>query len=178
MRLGFSRTGPPVSCSWRSMSFQRHASPVSRLAAANPSPTQTDGSALGMEENGQARAEAARPLPEVKEPTPEEVAKHCLTHLPYRRWCRWCVAARMLATAHWVRPAFSRSTPLLALAYCFIKHARDERCLTVLVGRLYPAIAGFAVPCSEKEADVHATRRLSAFIRACGVSQFARMGGQ
>ena len=34
-------------------------------------------------------ARPAKPLPEVKEPSAAEVANHCLTHLPYRRWCRW-----------------------------------------------------------------------------------------
>ena len=47
-------------------------------------------------------------LPEVYEPTAEEVAKHSLTHLPYRRWCKWCVAARMANVPHWSLPPFSR----------------------------------------------------------------------
>ena len=72
----------------------------------------------------------------------------------------------------------SRAVPLLVLDYCFIKHAGDERFLTVLVGRLYPARAIFAVPCSAKGADVHATRRLAAFLRAAGTSQFTFMCDQ
>ena len=37
----------------------------------------------------------AKPLPEVYQPTAEEISRHCLTHLPYKRLCKWCAAARM-----------------------------------------------------------------------------------
>ena len=42
----------------------------------------------------------AKGLPEVPQPSAAEVARHSLTHLPYRRWCKWCVAARMLNVPH------------------------------------------------------------------------------
>ena len=71
------------------------------------------------------KAVAAKGLPEVCEPTAEERAKHSLTHLPYRRWCKWCVMARMLNAPHTTRPPYSRSVPLLVFDYCFIKHAGD-----------------------------------------------------
>ena len=40
------------------------------------------------------KAQLPVPLADVKVPSPAEVAKHNLTHLPYKRWCRFCVAAR------------------------------------------------------------------------------------
>ena len=40
------------------------------------------------------RYQRPRPLTDVKQPSPAEVATHNLTHLPYRRWCKWCVMAR------------------------------------------------------------------------------------
>ena len=45
-------------------------------------------------------AKRACPLPEVKMPSAKEYADHCLTHIPYRRWCPYCVAARMPIVAH------------------------------------------------------------------------------
>ena len=33
-------------------------------------------------------------------PTPEEIARHNVTHIPYRAWCRSCVLARGRSTAH------------------------------------------------------------------------------
>ena len=98
-----------------------------------------------MKEGGD-QALRANGLPEVCQPTASEIAQHSLTHLPYRRWCKWCVAARMTNTQHWHKPPFSRESPLLVLDYCFLKHAGNDKFLTVLVGRLYPSRAIFAVP--------------------------------
>ena len=36
----------------------------------------------------------ATPLPEPKEPSAYEIAKHMLTHLPYCGWCKYCIAGR------------------------------------------------------------------------------------
>ena len=62
---------------------------------------------------GEERVRKAKPLPEVKPPTAAEEARHRLTHIPYRRWCRWCVMARMLNTPHRRLPPFSREIPLI-----------------------------------------------------------------
>ena len=34
----------------------------------------------------------ARLMPEPKDPTPEEIALHMRAHLPYRHWCKCCLA--------------------------------------------------------------------------------------
>ena len=62
-----------------------------------------------------------KPLADVKVPTAAEVARHNLTHLPYRRWCIWCVAARRGNVPHRSLPPYSRSIPLLVFDYCFVK---------------------------------------------------------
>jgi len=36
----------------------------------------------------------------VHTPTPEEFAKHCLTHLPYRSWCPICVRSKKRNPRH------------------------------------------------------------------------------
>ena len=120
----------------------------------------------------------AKPLPDVPEPPAAEVARHRLTHVPYKRWCKYCVMARMLNTPHWTRPAFSRAQPLLVMDYCFVKHAGDERFLTCLVGRVYPSMTVFASPCAQKGPDSYVTRRLAGFLKACGLTTFNYMCDQ
>ena len=120
----------------------------------------------------------AKPLPEVYQPTAQEIAKHCLTRLPYKGWCKRCAAAQMRNQPHLSRPPFSRSVPLLVIDYCFLKHAGDDAWLTLLVGRVYPSRCLFAVPCDAKGPDAFATRRLAAFLRACGMRHFTFMSDQ
>ena len=120
----------------------------------------------------------AKGLPEVQQPSAAEMAKHSLTHLPYRRWCKWCVAAKMLNTPHLSRPQVSRSKPLLVFDYGFLKHAEQERYLTVLVGRLYPSRNLCAVPCYQTGANDCVVRRLAAPLRASGVNNFSYMSDQ
>ena len=123
-------------------------------------------------------AREALAVPDVKEPSPDEAARHNLTHLPFRRWCRWCLMARRAGRPHHALPPFSGSIPLFVMDCCFLKHANNERWLTVLCGRLYPSCTLFTAPCSTKGADPHATARLANFFRACGVSQASVMCDQ
>ena len=156
--------------------------PISMMTAASS----TGDAALPEEVHGEVvekdgksvEGPVVKALPEVYQPTAEELAKHCLTHLPYRRWCKWCVAARMANFPHWTMPPFSRECPLLVMDYCFLKHPGEDAFLTVLVGRTYPSRAIFACPCSAKGPDPYATRRLAAFLRSCGMLNFTYMCGQ
>ena len=154
------------------MSHPAHPPPVSPLSMINTvKDTQHDDSrgrdavAGGDEEHEQARG--ALPLPDVPEPSPAEVALHNLTHLPFRRWCRWCVMARRANRAHKSLPPVSRAVPLLVLDYCFVKHAGDDRWLTVLIGRMYPSRAMFGAPCYKKGAGEYVTARPASFLRVC-----------
>ena len=60
-------------------------------------------------------AQTPKALPDVKPRTAAEVALHNLTHLPYRKWCRWCVAARRPNTPHLGLQPLSRILPLLCI---------------------------------------------------------------
>ena len=55
------------------------------------------------------------PLPDVPIPSPEEVRRHNITHLPYKRWCKWCVCARRNNSPHFRLPPFGRRKPLMVL---------------------------------------------------------------
>ena len=97
----------------------------------------------GMEHLDGAQQPVA--LPDVKPPTQAEVDLHNLTHLPYRRWCRFCVAARRPNSPHLGLPPFSREIPLIVFDYCFLRNIQDQDLITVLCARLYPFRAVFAV---------------------------------
>ena len=45
----------------------------------------------------------AREMPSPKLPSKQEIAKHNLTHLPYRAWCLHCLAARRANASHRLR---------------------------------------------------------------------------
>ena len=83
---------------------------------------------------GQKGGEAQRPRGRTDPgvPTPEEYNRHMLTHLPYRRWCRYCVMARMRNEAHLRLPPFSRSTPLLVAEYGFVRSKADQDLLVLM----------------------------------------------
>ena len=65
---------------------------------------------------------AQRPVPltDVKMPSAAEIARHNLDHLPFRRWCIWCRAARTPHPQHRALPGFSRAIPLLVFDDCFL----------------------------------------------------------
>ena len=68
-----------------------------------------------------SKAQMPVPLTDVKVPSPAEVARHNLTHLPYKRWCKFCVAARCPNVPHVRLPPFSRKHPLLVLDYSVVR---------------------------------------------------------
>ena len=118
-------------------------------------------------------------LPEPHIPSAAQVAAHKLTHLPYRSWCEHCGRARRQNTPHRQRlPSSQRTTPLLAADYCFIRDSQDKDLCTVLVGRLYPAKALFAVVCDQKGADDYVITRLAQFIRNSGYSHIVYKSDQ
>ena len=68
-------------------------------------------------------------------PSLEEQAKHNLTHLPFRSWCRHCVMGKALEDPHKRQPkAPDDATPLLRTGYTYITRAgskTEATCLTV-----------------------------------------------
>ena len=74
------------------------------LDAVNPLyPLDEDaGSGAIDEEEGDLGGEARTPkkLKSPQLPTQEEIDERCLTHLPFRSWCRHCVRAKGRAADH------------------------------------------------------------------------------
>ena len=107
------------------------------------------------------------PCPPV--PSPAEVARHNLTHLPYRAWCKFCLAARRQNSQHRSKnPSSQRTCPLLCADYAQVRDCQDRELATLLVGRLYPAKSIFATVCDQKGADEFVIQRLAVFIRDSG----------
>ena len=94
-------------------------------------------------------------------PSPEDVAQHWLTRLPYRSWCRWCVSAKRRNAPHLSLPKHSREVPLLVADDCYLRDERDEDVLNCFVGILYPSRALISIPCDVKGVDDYAVGRLA-----------------
>ena len=121
---------------------------------------------------------SARGMPAPRLPSPADVTKHNLNHLPYRAWCPHCLAARRANSSHRLRRRGSeRSIPLFCSDYCFVKQHYEEQ-LTVLVGKLYPSYAVFASGCDAKGPDDPVTHRLADFLKASGVSKMVYKSDQ
>ena len=116
-------------------------------------------------------------LPCPKTPSDQEVALHNLTHLPYRSWCRHCVAARRPNTHHRTSPSH-RTIPLLAADYCFLGDSDDEEKATTLVAVLYPSRAILATVVPAKGPDSNAVARLATFIKESGYAQIVYKSDQ
>ena len=97
------------------------------------------------------------------------MALHDLAHLPYRSWCPHCVRARRQCSQHRSKSAsFQRKVPLLVADYAQIRDSHDEELATLLIGRIYPAKALFAVVCDQKGVDDYVITRIAQFLRDSG----------
>ena len=115
-------------------------------------------------------AQMPRGLPAPPEPSTADIAKHNLTHFPYRSWCPHCVSCRRPNAPHRSHRSSRRMVPLFCADYCFVKDSLDSSMATVLAGRLYPSNAVFATVCDAKGTeDTHAVARLTNFIKESGV---------
>ena len=111
------------------------------------------------------------PLAEVNMLSRAGVARHNLTHLPFRKWCIWCRMARTPHTPHRTLLAFSRAVPLRVFDYCFLRNSFEKDMITVPVARVYPYRAIFAVQSGAKGEDMHTVTRLATCIRHCGLER-------
>ena len=122
-------------------------------------------------DTGTATQKPPRVIPEPKQPSREEVARHNLTHLPYRSWCPHCVACRRSNNAHrTTHSSEDRSLPIFVSDYAFVRQP-GEALVTILVGRLYPSRAVFATVCDVKGPEDASINRLSDFFKESGITK-------
>ena len=93
----------------------------------------------GEEENEEGDAEEAeisktRKLTE--SPTKGELEEHRVNHLPFRSWCRECVAGRAKDWGHRAREELPEDgVPEIHMDYCFLRNREGENYAATLVGK-------------------------------------------
>ena len=57
-------------------------------------------------------------------PSQAEIDEHNITHLPFRRWCPFCLRGRGISSGHFSRKEADESqVPVIAVDYCFLGEA-------------------------------------------------------
>ena len=80
-----------------------------------------------VDEEEQARVPQS--LPSVYQPTRSEFLGHCVTHYPFRAWCRHCLEGRGREFGHDSSRGEkdARATPVISFDYCFISDVGEVR---------------------------------------------------
>ena len=111
-----------------------------------------------MQAQEEEEAEAVRQLPTSDQPTPSEYRDHCISHYPYRPWCKHCVEGRGREFKHATVEKTARGIPTISFDYAFMgdkgeissedQADTEEGSIKVLVirDRLSKAIFAVAVP--------------------------------
>lgn len=90
---------------------------------------------LDVESEGGEEREP-RVLKDLGRPTPDEVEKHNVTHMPFRSWCPACVAGRARDRLHKRMDGDEvKRVPEIVCDYAFLGSAGDEVTILVLVAR-------------------------------------------
>ena len=101
----------------------------------------------GQEEEFGELLPKMRPSPQL--PSLDEQRRHVLTHLPYRAWCRHCVAARKANFGHhYSKPKGPINRPEVHMDYCFPRNEVGGTSVPVVVikDRDSRALAAHVVP--------------------------------
>ena len=108
-------------------------------------------------------AEAVRQLPTPDQPTLSEYRDHCISHYPYRPWCKHCVEGRGREFKHATVEKASRGIPTISFDYAFMgdkgeisseeQADTEEGSIKVLVIRDSLSKALFAVAVPKKGVD-------------------------
>ena len=103
-------------------------------------------------------ATVARPLPTPDTPTRSEVLDHCVTHTPYRSWCKHCREGRGRESPHSSHQHGPRAAPTVSFDYAYVgdkgeivsreQAETEEGSVTILVVRdsATKAVFGHVVP--------------------------------
>ena len=117
---------------------------------------------------GESGTRMFRKMQDPKAPSPEEIADHNLSHLPYRSWCRHCVRGKCKEMPHYK----SKDEPLMNevhFDFAFLgKEGQPGKLLPVLVvkERLTGMVMASAVP--TKSTGTFITRRTMAYLKEIG----------
>ena len=90
----------------------------------------------------------ARAVQAPKQPTPQEILEHNVTHLPYRSWCPTCVQARGRANN---RPKQQSTLPIIQLDFAYLKGFDDSKVHPILTAIDIQSGMMMALQLSEKQ---------------------------
>ena len=142
------KTSPPSSSSSAPSSdgAQNSGAPVGAEKEATRSTSGQGGEFEETDEEfGELKLRMRRTSPM---PSKEEQLAHERTHLPYRSWCRACVAGRKPNWGHATRPLGPRGRPEVHMDYCFPRDSEGgvHAPTVVIKDRDTKAIAAHVIP--------------------------------
>ena len=114
-------------------------------------------------------AQQARGLRQPQQPTPQQIAEHNLTHLPYRNWCPICVQGKGRQDNY--KKQQSRQ-PIIQVDFAYIKSQQDTRTTPVLTAVDVTTQLCMAILVPDKPSMMdYMVNSLQAFILECGRTQ-------
>ena len=114
-------------------------------------------------------AHRARGLRQPQQPTPQQIAEHNLTHLPYRNWCPICVQGKGRQDNY--KKQQSRQ-PVIQVDFAYIKSQQDPKTTPVLTAVDVTTQLCMAVLVPDKASMMdYMVNNLQAFIFECGRTQ-------
>ena len=116
--------------------------------------------------------ERVKLLPEPKEMSAAEWARHRVNHLAFHQGCKYCVGGRRPNTHHRASNS-KRSIPLLCGDYGFLREITSDEVLTFWALYLKPWKAHMALPVDVKGHDAKTVQRLATWMRNCGLVHVA-----
>ena len=126
----------------------------------------------GESEHAEAQAAVTPKSPVL--PSKSEIREHCLTHLPFRPWCRHCIRGKAPALAHKEPSSTEYTKPLVAVDYCFLSSSEGNANESpVVVVKSKPDMAVFArlVP-SKGCVHEYSAQALADVFRVLGYREF------
>ena len=114
-------------------------------------------------------AHRARGLRQPQQPTPQQIAEHNLTHLPYRNWCPICVQGKGRQDNY--KKQQSRQ-PVIQVDFAYIKSQQDPKTIPALTAVDVTTQLCMAVMVPDKPSVMdYMVNSLQAFIFECGRTQ-------
>ena len=106
------------------------------------------------------------PLQAPKQPTPQEILEHNVTHLPYRNWCPICVQSRGRQNNH---PKQHSKLPIIQLDFGYIKGFDDNKVHPILTASDIQSGMIMAIQLTDKRMLFdYAVTQLQNFLIECG----------
>ena len=123
---------------------------------------------MDCESDGGEDGERVRLLPRPRTPSKAEWERHVVSHMPFRDWCRHCVAGRGLERRHQKHPGHDDQYPFVCIACGHL--SGDATPMLVAKDRRTGMV--FALPVETKgAADPHAVEKLAEWVDVLGSTQ-------